>query len=651
MTDFTMTWMPDSLAEWLETDGLGGYAMGTVGGRRTRRYHSVLTAATSPPTGRMTLVNGFDAWLEADGQDVPLSTQLYTPFVVAPDNARWLDDFTGYPWPTWTYRLPEGSVVRQELFMLRGQSTTILRWRCLTSELGSQPLRLQLRPFLSGRDHHATHAENGSLNFAAEQHGQQWTWKLYDGVSLLHAFTNGRYHEEPVWYRSFLYEHERERGLSDTEDLASPGKWSWNLAAEDAVLIWTTQPTALCEPSLSSSALEIAQRWAGSEANRRSGLAPRRRAIEQYLVKPQGRSSIIAGYPWFTDWGRDTFIALRGLCLATGDLTTAGEILDAWSAHVSQGMLPNRFPDSGAEPEYNSVDASLWYIIAVREYLDQAEQQHVLLTAEHRQRLHHAVEQIFAGYSAGTRYRIHLDDDGLIACGEPGVQLSWMDAKVGDWVVTPRSGKPVEIQALWLNALAAFPDLNPSATAWLKQGTHSFQQRFWNEQLGCLYDVVDVDHQPGMRDATIGPNQVFALGGLPLTLTTPAQTASALAMVEQHLLTPLGLRTRSPADPGYHGRFQGSVRERDGAYHTGTVWPWLIGGFVEAWVKQHGSTAEVKQQARQRFLTPLERHFKEAGLDHISEVADGDAPHTPRGCPFQAWSLGEYLRLDRHVLS
>lgn len=646
-----MPWMPDSLAEWLETDGLGGYAMGTVGGRRTRRYHSVLTVATNPPTGRMTLVNGFDAWLEYEGQDVPISTQLYTPYVVAPDNSRWLDDFVTHPWPTWTYRLPDGPVIRQELLMLRGQPTTILRWRCLTPENGGIPLRLLLRPFLSCRDHHGSHSENGAFRFASQQTGEGRCWTPYAGVPSIHALSNGRFHEEPVWYRNFLYEHERERGLNDTEDLASPGKWSWNLAVEDAVLIWTAEPAGLGHDAKSSTALETAQRWTASEASRRSALPSKQHVVDQYLVKPAGRSSIIAGYPWFTDWGRDTFISLRGLCLARGDVATAGEILDAWSIHVSEGMLPNRFPDSGTEPEYNSVDASLWFIIAAREYLDLAERQHILLTPEHRQRLATAVEQIFAGYSAGTRFGIHRDDDGLIACGEPGVQLTWMDAKVGEWVVTPRIGKPVEIQALWLNALAAFPESHPQAREWLKQGCASFQHRFWNEQLGCLYDVIDVNHQPGEQDQTIAPNQVFALGGLPLTLTTTAQSKRALEVVEQHLLTPLGLRTRSPIDPGYHGRFQGGVKERDGAYHTGTVWPWLIGPYVEAWVKQHGSSPEIKQQARQRFLTPLERHFKEAGLDHISEVADGDAPHTPRGCPFQAWSLGEYLRLDLQVLS
>ncbi|MBI1346441.1 glycogen debranching protein [bacterium] len=645
-----MPWMPDSLAEWLESDGLGGYAMGTVCGRRTRRYHSLLTVATSPPTGRMTLVNGFDVWIEGEGQDVPLSTQLYTPYVVAPDNTRWLDDFVTYPWPTWTFRLPDGPVIRQELFMLRGQPTTILRWRCLTPDYGGAPLRLHLRPFLSGRDHHADHTENAAFDFSPEHEHEQWTWKPYDGVPAIHAFTNGRYTHQPVWYRHFLYEHERERGLNDTEDLASPGKWTWNLATEDAVLIWTTQPDSLSHGPRAISALETTQRWAASESSRRGELPARRRSIEQYLVKPAGRSSIIAGYPWFTDWGRDTFISLRGLCLATGDLATAGEILDAWSIHVSEGMLPNRFPDSGAEPEYNSVDASLWYIIAVREYLDLAERQHILLTPEHHQRLDAAIEQIFAGYSQGTRYQIHLDDDGLIACGEPGVQLTWMDAKVGDWVVTPRIGKPVEIQALWLNALAAFPQHHPSAEDWLQHGRKSFERRFWNATTGCLNDVVDVDHRDGQVDAMIGPNQVFALGGLPLTLTSTEHTGSALAVVEQHLLTPLGLRTRSPADPGYHGRFQGSVRERDGAYHTGTVWPWLIGSFVEAWIKRQVELPEARQLARERFLTPLERHFKEAGLDHISEVADGDAPFTPRGCPFQAWSLGEYLRLDRQVL-
>jgi predicted glycogen debranching enzyme len=260
------------------------------------------------------------------------------------------------------------------------------------------------------------------------------------------------------------------------------------------------------------------------------------------------------------------------------------------------------------------------------------------------------VVQILNGYAQGTRYEIHRTDDGLLAAGSPGVQLTWMDAKVGDWVVTPRIGKPVEVQALWLNALARFGDLVPDGPAWLERGRKSFNERFWNSETGCLYDVVDVDHRDGLCDGNIRPNQLWALGGLPVELLTGAQRQQALEVVEQHLLTPLGLRTLSPSSERYCGRYLGGVKARDGAYHQGTVWPWLLGAFVECWLGVHGDTPETRQQARTRFLAPLERHRKEAGLDHLSEIADGDAPHSPRGCPFQAWSVSEWLRLDRQIL-
>lgn len=644
-----MPWMPDLLAEWIETDGLGGYALGTVGGRRTRRYHGLLVVATQPPTGRMVLVNGHDAWITCDGTEVALSTQLFPPFVVAPDNSRWLDEFTTQPWPTWQFRLPTGVRIQQELFQPRGIPATVLRWRALDET--TAPLKLMLRPYLSGRDHHALHHENPAFQFTAMESSQGWCWHPYPGVPAVTALSNGVFREHPLWYRQFLYETERERGLEDLEDLATPGTWTWNLAREPAVLIWTTAPHLLPNDSQSLPVTELAQRLVVSESSRRSRLSVPQRLSETYLVRTPQRTTIIAGYPWFTDWGRDTFIALRGLCLATGELETAGTILEAWANLVSEGMLPNRFPDDGAEPEFNAVDASLWFVLVVREYLDLCRRRGTGIVPEHQQQLMQAVSKILRGYSQGTRYDIHLAADGLLAAGIPGVQLTWMDAKVGDWVVTPRIGKPVEIQALWLNALAAFPDLLAETADWLARGRQSFVERFWNDELGCLHDVVDVDHQPGRIDASIRPNQLLALGALPLTLVTPEAARRALEVVETHLLTPLGLRTLSPSSPEYVGRYHGNVRQRDGAYHQGTAWPWWLGPFVEAWLTVHGSSPENLRLARERFLGPLQRHRKEAGLDHLSEIVDGDAPHSPRGCPFQAWSVGEYLRLDLQVLA
>ena len=310
-------------------------------------------------------------------------------------------------------------------------------------------------------------------------------------------------------------------------------------------------------------------------------------------------------------------------------------------------MLPNRFPDRGDEPEFNAVDASLWYVIAVHEYLAAVRAARGRLRKSDRQALDQAVQRILTGYADGTRYGIHADHDGLLAAGQPGVQLTWMDAKVGDWVVTPRIGKPVEVQALWLNALRIGAATSACWDALLERGTAAFGARFWNAEREYLYDVVDVDHQAGTVDGAFRPNQIFAVGGLPFPLLNGAPARRVVDAVEQRLLTPLGLRSLAPDERGYAPRYEGDVAARDGAYHQGTVWPWLLGAFVDAWVRVRGATVAAKRQARERFLEPLLAHLGDAGLGHISEIADAEPPHRPRGCPFQAWSVGEALRLDQ----
>ncbi|HKN87211.1 MAG TPA: amylo-alpha-1,6-glucosidase, partial [Nitrospiraceae bacterium] len=361
--------------------------------------------------------------------------------------------------------------------------------------------------------------------------------------------------------------------------------------------------------------------------------------------------TIIAGYPWFTDWGRDTFIAMRGLCLAIGRLDIARDILLAWAGTVSEGMVPNRFPDNGSEPEFNSVDASLWYIIAIYEFLQTSEESAQEVAPEDRTMLCQAIESILSGYANGTRFGIHLDTDGLLAAGQPGTQLTWMDAKIGEWVVTPRIGKPVEVQALWLNALKIGSRQSEAWNEPFHRGMAAFEARFWNESNGSLYDVVDCDHRSGTVDASCRPNQIFAVGGLPFPLVQGTRARPIVEVVEQRLWTPMGLRSLAPGEPGYVSQYRGGVRERDGAYHQGTVWPWLAGPFIEAWVRVHGNTPDIKKTARERYLYPLLQQVHEAGLGHFPEIADAEPPHTPRGCPFQAWSVGEVMRILFDVLA
>ncbi|WP_431267073.1 amylo-alpha-1,6-glucosidase [Dankookia sp. P2] len=383
------------------------------------------------------------------------------------------------------------------------------------------------------------------------------------------------------------------------------------------------------------------------ERARRGTTAPPLASVDSYLVDRAGGRTIIAGFPWFTDWGRDTFISLPGLVLGTGRLDEAGAILSAWAGTVSEGMLPNRFPDGDAPPEHNAVDASLWFIVAVHEFLSRSEAVGRAVPAAIAAALAEATTAILAGYAAGTRFGIALDpSDGLLRAGVPGVQLTWMDAKVGDRVITPRIGKPVEVQALWINALR-IAGLRGWGADWSgieARARTAFAARFANPA-GGLHDVVDVDNVPGTADPRLRPNQILAVGGLPFPVIEGAAARAVVDRVEASLLTPLGLRTLTPDDPAYVGQYRGDPRARDGAYHQGTVWPWLIGPFVDAWLAVRGRSEAAKAEARRRFLPPLLAHLGTAGLGHVSEVADGDPPHAPGGCPFQAWSLGELLRV------
>jgi predicted glycogen debranching enzyme len=373
-----------------------------------------------------------------------------------------------------------------------------------------------------------------------------------------------------------------------------------------------------------------------SETARRGTFTPLDRAAEQFIVRGNGGHTIIAGYPWFADWGRDTFIAMRGLVLARARYEVAESILLAWAGTVSEGMLPNRFPDDGGAPEFNSVDASLWFVVVAHEFIAAAHPD-----ASVRARLGHATAAILDGYAAGTRFGIRMDSDGLLACGVPGVQLTWMDARVDGRVITPRIGKPVEIQALWINALRCAGGRH---AALADRAQVEFAARFPRPDGEGLFDVVDVDHVAGRVDGSIRPNQIFAVGGLPHRIVSGETARAVVATVERVLLTPMGLRTLARGDAAYRPRCEGGVPERDGAYHQGTVWPWLIGAFVDAWLDVTGDDDAHRAEARRRFLAPLQEHLNVAGLGHVSEIADGDPPHTPRGCPFQAWSLGELIR-------
>ena len=607
-------------AEWLEADGLGGFASGTAALVRTRRYHALLLAQSA--AGRFVLVNGMEVWATNPAGRFALSSQAYLPGTTYPDGQLHLRAFTPTPWPRWQFVLPDGTEVVQEIVVARATAETVLRW---TSD---RPVTLEVRPLMSGRDYHALHHENPEFDFTTRHAAGALIWQPYPGLPAITARGSFQWADGPDWYRRFTYAADRDRGLDDGEDLASPGTFRFTLPGEAVLILRAGAPGATAPD-----ALEAAER------TRRSRPA-RDVAADAYLAAGRNGETVIAGYPWFTDWGRDTFIAMRGLLIARGRLGEASAILRAWAAHVSEGMLPNRFPDGAAPPEYNAADASLWFIVAAHD---------LTLAGGDPADLRQAATAILDGYTAGTRFGIGLDPaDGLLRAGVPGVQLTWMDAKIGDRVITPRIGKPVELQALWVNALAIAARW-PGGDRWIGpalRARDSVCALFPDRDTGGLIDVLDAEGVPGARDRRVRPNQVLAAGGLPIPVLTPRLVAGVVAVADRTLLTPLGLRTLAPEDPEYRGRYAGGPVARDEAYHQGTAWPWLLGPFVAAWLAARGDTAEVRAEGRARFLPPLRAHLLTAGLGHVSEVVDGDAPHRPGGCPFQAWSLGELIRIE-----
>jgi predicted glycogen debranching enzyme len=627
--------------EWLETNGRGGFASGTVAGANTRRYHALLLTARMPPADRVVLVNHLEEWIELNGRAFPLSTNLY-PGTVHPAGYTYCVEFSSVPWPTWTFDCG-GVKIQRAILCVPGRDLVIVRWKSLTSR---QPtLRLRVRPMLSGRDYHRTHHENTTLATEASIMPGVVSWQPYPDMPSVQAVHAGEYRHEPDWFRHVQFPVERQRGLDCEEDWWSPGEFRFEIEpGEERTLVLTSEQGDGLDPMAMAKREHLRRKRSDHVEPGTDTLAESLRcATGAYLSERGTGKTVIAGYPWFTDWGRDTFISLPGLCLVTGRLDSAWQIIESFAAHVSDGMVPNCFPDAGQQPEYNTIDASLWFIHAIGRYLDYSGDE-----ARVRTIAWPAVKQILDGYRRGTRYNIHMDRDGLIAGGISGVQLTWMDAKIGEWVVTPRQGKPVEIQALWVRALEVgmnlatrFGESAYAARCRRLRGLarRSFRTRFWNESGGCLYDVID---GPEGHDAAVRPNQLYALA-LCDDLVDREQAKQILMVVTDHLLTPAGLRTLSPRDSRYRPLYEGGVAERDGGYHQGTVWPFLLGPFITAWVKTFGKSAQVKAQAR-AFLNGLEAHLREACIGQVSEVFDGDAPHTPRGCPAQAWSVAEPLR-------
>ncbi|HYM07958.1 MAG TPA: amylo-alpha-1,6-glucosidase [Terriglobales bacterium] len=629
--------------EWLETNGLGGFASSTITGLNTRRYHGLLVAATRPPVGREVLLSKLEETLLIDGRPFDLSSNRY-PDVVHPQGFRYLTGFRLDPFPIFTFEI-EGVVIEKTVFMVQGENTTVVQYELKSTMQPSGSLRLEIRPLVAFRDYHSTTHANGALNANVEERAGLAAVTPYPGMPTLYLAHNAvELRKTGDWYRNFEYDVERERGLDFIEDLFNHFILRFDLHSNgQASIVASIEPREAARANVYRQA-EIKRRQAlvqGSPLKDEFAQALTA-ASDQYIVARGDQKTVIAGYHWFSDWGRDTMISLPGLTLPTGKYDVARSILSTFARHVDQGMLPNRFPDAGETPEYNTVDATLWFFEAARAYLAYTGDEEFV-----RIELYPAFTDIISWHERGTRYGIKVDASGLLASGEPGVQLTWMDAKVGDWVVTPRQGRPVEIQALWYNALCIMEELARSFGDGAGQKRYrqmaamanwSFNRLFWNEKDNCLYDVVN----EGPPDASIRPNQIFAVS-LPYTMLSPDRSRLIVEKVREHLLTPYGLRTLAQGDPQYRGRYTGGPVERDGAYHQGTVWPWLMGPFITAYVKVNGATEAARKQARE-WLRPLQDHLSDAGLGHISEIFDGDTPHRPAGCVAQAWSAGEVLR-------
>ena len=627
--------------EWLETNGIGGFAYSTIVGLNTRRYHGLLTAATKPPVGRLVLLSKLEEALIVNGTRYELGVNQY-PGAIHPSGHQYQRGFRLAPFPVFIYSAG-GVEIEKRIFMVQGENTVVIRYS-VTSPPGTH-CSLEIRPLIAFRDYHGTTHANSSINghVATSQHLATVT--PYGGMPSLHISHNADQIEAAgAWFYNFEYERERERGLDFQEDLYSPFvlRFHPETGTSPAIIASTAAVDIGRASALELNEIERRKKIVASVAPERQFERQLVSAADQFIVSRGEQKSVIAGFPWFSDWGRDTMISLPGLTLVTGRFDEARNILLAFARSIDHGMLPNRFPDAGDQPEYNTVDATLWMFHAVHELLRYTHDYDFI-----RANLYEPLVEVIACHEGGCRYGIRLDSDGLLKAGEPGVQLTWMDARVGDWVVTPRHGKPVEIQALWYNGLRVMEHL---ATTFghsdraahyggiASQAEQSFARLFWDEENGYLYDVVG-EHG---ADHAIRPNQIIAVS-LPHSMVDSGKAARVVDMVQWELLTPYGLRTLSPRDPNFRPRFEGGPSSRDSAYHQGTVWPWLLGPFLTAYVKVHGETPEVRDRV-DRFLQPLREHLWEAGVGQISEVFDGAAPHRPAGCTAQAWSVAEVLR-------
>jgi predicted glycogen debranching enzyme len=626
---------PAAGREWLVTNGLGGYASGTVAGVNTRRYHGLLVASMTPPVQRMVLLASIEEWVrDVDGQPQALSAQEYWDGTVYPEGFRRLEEVeVDGMLPVFRWAV-DGRIIEKRIWMEQGANRTVLSYRLVAGP----PCTLQLRPLFAHRDYHQQRHGQGGFDVAENTDG--WIIDAAGVRSYFQVRPSPVVQSRPDWYWRVLHRAERERGLDDEEDLFTPGAVEIGLDSQNEVVVVVgTEPIPPgWEVATSSHAAQQRQAALRDPATDHPLAGQLVVAAEQFRVgrHPEQRT-VIAGYHWFTDWGRDTMISLAGLAIRPGTLWEARAVLDTYIGYRHEGLIPNRFPDGGEAPEYNTMDATLWMFQALAAYLRASGDWRFLAD-----RLD-ALEDVIDWHIRGTRHNIRMDaGDGLLAGGEQGYALTWMDARVADWVVSPRYGKPVEINALWYNALCLTADWCERAgrpagryRQVARQVRDSAQARFWYAVGGYCFDVVD---GPDGDDPSLRPNQVIALG-LSYPLIEGARARCVLDVVTEKLLIPYGLRTLSPDDPRYQPAYRGDQHARDASYHMGLAWPWLLGPYLDAHLRVYGDRGAIR-----RLVEPFEAHLSDAGLGTISEVFEPEPPYRPVGCISQAWSVAEVLR-------
>ncbi len=634
--------------EWLETNGLGGYASSTIVGANTRRYHGLLVAAQSPPAGRVHLLAKLEESLIVGGERFDLSCNQY-PEIVFPEGHRYLEAFRLDPFPVFTYRVP-GAVLEKSLFLAHGESTLVVFYRLAAD----RPVLLDVRPLISYRSFHNLARETDRLSHTIDDSGGRLRITPFGGMPSLLFVHGGTFHPEGYWYRSLEYVEEAYRGYDFHEDLYSHGWWRRLLepGREVGLVVSTAEASEADAYRLRASERHRRAgilRAAGSAVAGNAGDLGRTLALaaDQLLVtRRDALASVVAGYPWLPEAGREAAIALPGLAIATGRHREAREAIRNLLQLAANGLVPVSFSEDGeGEPSsFAAADVSLWVFVAVHEYLRETGDEPFV-----RSELASPLLAILHAYERGTLFGIEVGDDGLLDATAPGIPLTWMNAQVEDWVATERRGRAVEVCALWINALrigaevARIAGENAEAVrleSRAAQGRKSFRAAFWDASAGYLRDLVG----DGSANGSLRPNQAIALG-LPHPVLGAEESRRALRVIKEKLWTPRGLRTLAPDDAHYRGRCIGDVWLREGAVHQGTVWPWLLGPYLRAVARTLGHDAARTEAAPT--LAFLGSHLREAGLGTVSEIFDGDPPHTPRGAPASALSVAELVRVVR----